>query len=59
MKQYIKRKVIYVQINYKNLLKIYKNPHVWVLKNVPPIDKDAYYEHKKGSVIWVKNENII
>jgi hypothetical protein len=48
-----------VDISYKELLKVYKSPHAWVLKKIQPIDKDAYYEHKKGSVIWIKDVNII
>ena len=33
----------------------YKNPHAWVLKDVKPLDKEMYYKHPKGAVIWVKN----
>lgn len=53
-----------VNLSYKELLKVYKNPHAWVLKDVQPIDEAVQYEYKKGSVIWIKDvkiskENII
>lgn len=48
-----------VDISYKDLLKIYKNPHAWVLKDVQPMNENALYKHKSGAVIWVKDVNII
>lgn len=48
-----------VDISYKDLLKIYKNPHAWVLKDVQPMNENAWYKHKSGAVIWVKDVNII
>ena len=30
-------------------------PYAWVLEDVKPLDKEMYYKHPKGAVIWVKN----
>lgn len=40
---------------YKDLKKRYPNPYAWVLEDVTPLDKEMYYKHPKGAVIWVKN----
>ena len=46
-----------VELSYPELKKIYKNPYAWVLEDVKPIksEKELYYKHPKGAVIWVKD----
>lgn len=44
-----------VDISYKDLKKIYSNPYAWILEDVKPLDKEIYYKHPKGAVVWVKN----
>ena len=44
-----------VDIPYRDLKKRYPNPYAWVLEDVKPLDKEVYYKHPKGAVIWVKN----
>ena len=46
-----------VELSYSELKKIYKNPYAWVLEDVALIksEKEIYYKHPKGAVIWVKD----
>ena len=47
-----------IDISYEELLKIYKKPYAWVLKEIKAIEDDLYYEHPKGAVIWVKDVEV-
>ena len=47
-----------VDISYNDLKRRYPNPYAWVLKDVQPLDKEMYYKHPKGAVIWVKNVSV-
>lgn len=47
-----------VDIPYRDLKKRYPNPYAWVLEDVKPLDKEMYYKHPKGAVIWVKNVSV-
>lgn len=42
-----------IEMTYEELLKIYKNPHGWIFKNVKKFETPIPYNHKKGCVIWV------
>ena len=44
-----------VNISFLSLNKIYKTAYGWGITDVQPIYEELYYEHKKGTVIWVKN----
>lgn len=43
-----------LDISYEELLKTYKKPHAWYLKDVKKYNKPKPYNHKPGCVIWVK-----
>lgn len=47
------------KVSYEDLLKRYKNPYAWVLKDIIPINYDCNYEYKKGSIIWVKDVKLL
>lgn len=44
-----------VDITFDKLLTKYKTPYAWEIKIVKIIDKELYYEHKNGCIIWVNN----
>lgn len=44
-----------VEMSYEELLKIYKTPYAWVLRNVKEHEEKRQYNHPAGAVIWVRD----
>ncbi|MDF2879571.1 MAG: hypothetical protein K0R54_128 [Clostridiaceae bacterium] len=50
-----KHRISIEDFSFNDLLKKYKTPYKWIVKNPVKYENPISYKHPRGAIIWVKN----